>query len=521
MSGPLAAATFDVTNGAELEAALATAQSNGEGDTINLAPGLYTSGSGFSYLAAATENFPISLAGTGPGVTVLDGGDAHRVLGIETTAVTPDDAGADVALSGLTIQNGEVSSAFGVGGGLRVVAFKADISLSDSVIQRNRVVPANGHSGGAFLATFDGAVTISSSVVAGNSASSGGGLRARAQGDGSITITDSLFTGNKSLDSDASGGGLAVDATNGAALVQGNHFIRNESVDNGGGAGVAQNGFGTTTFVNNVFFDNLAGDDGGGFAYDSNGAGPLNFVNNTVYANRSQGNGGGVYLNIQGDDVEALLYNSIVFGNEADGEGQDIYADDDPDGDDDGAPLTLANNNFSDFSTFCQNEGSCVTDITQTDNLPGLNPLFLDPSSDDLRLSEFSPCIDEGDLAAPDLPAVDLEGDPRVIGSAPDIGADERNVCGDGALGAEETCDDGNAADGDGCSATCQEESPGSATPSPSPSPGDDDEDDDGTIGGGGCSLQPGAGPSGLGALGSIFSALGYFAIRSRRSARA
>jgi len=33
-------------------------------------------------------------------------------------------------------------------------------------------------------------------------------------------------------------------------------------------------------------------------------------------------------------------------------------------------------------------------------------------------------------------------------------------VCGNGTLDAGEQCDDGNTADGDGCSATCQLEGP-------------------------------------------------------------
>jgi cysteine-rich repeat protein len=143
-----------------------------------------------------------------------------------------------------------------------------------------------------------------------------------------------------------------------------------------------------------------------------------------------------------------------------------------------------------------------------------MNPLFLNSSQGDLRISELSPCIDEGDPAAPGLPAIDFEGDPRVNGSAPDIGADEQNFCGDGVQGVVEACDDGNTADGDGCSASCEVETPGSATPSPSPSPGDDDDDNDngGTIGGGGCSLNPEGSPATAGAL-AVFSILGISGI--------
>ena len=43
-------------------------------------------------------------------------------------------------------------------------------------------------------------------------------------------------------------------------------------------------------------------------------------------------------------------------------------------------------------------------------------------------------------------------------------------VCGDGATTAAQTCDDGNAADGDGCSSTCQTETGYTCTTTSNPS---------------------------------------------------
>jgi hypothetical protein len=43
----------------------------------------------------------------------------------------------------------------------------------------------------------------------------------------------------------------------------------------------------------------------------------------------------------------------------------------------------------------------------------------------DLHLTSSSPCIGQGDGSAPSLPAVDIDGEARVSGSAVDIGADE------------------------------------------------------------------------------------------------
>jgi hypothetical protein len=49
------------------------------------------------------------------------------------------------------------------------------------------------------------------------------------------------------------------------------------------------------------------------------------------------------------------------------------------------------------------------------------DPLFLDEKNGDYHLTASSPCVDAGT----DYKYCDLEGDPRNVGSAPDIGADE------------------------------------------------------------------------------------------------
>ena len=50
---------------------------------------------------------------------------------------------------------------------------------------------------------------------------------------------------------------------------------------------------------------------------------------------------------------------------------------------------------------------------------------MLDPLGLDIHLLPSSPCRDAGNPLAAGLPTIDFEGDPRVLGMAPDMGADE------------------------------------------------------------------------------------------------
>ena len=65
---------------------------------------------------------------------------------------------------------------------------------------------------------------------------------------------------------------------------------------------------------------------------------------------------------------------------------------------------------------------------TESGNNVDSNPLLVDPANNDFHLQPTSPMIDAGTTAVPEppgLPTIDFEGDPRISGVAPDIGADE------------------------------------------------------------------------------------------------
>jgi hypothetical protein len=86
-------------------------------------------------------------------------------------------------------------------------------------------------------------------------------------------------------------------------------------------------------------------------------------------------------------------------------------------------PPTLALGSL--FLTASTVRWSCVEGgYAGTGNI-ALDPQFVAPAGGDFRLACTSPCIDRGASAVPGMPATDLDGQPRVVGAAPDMGAYE------------------------------------------------------------------------------------------------
>ncbi len=64
-------------------------------------------------------------------------------------------------------------------------------------------------------------------------------------------------------------------------------------------------------------------------------------------------------------------------------------------------------------------------EYTGVNNNVSVDPLFVNPAQNDFHLQPDSPVIDLGDSSRSDLPLIDFEGDPRIWGTAVDMGADE------------------------------------------------------------------------------------------------
>jgi parallel beta-helix repeat protein len=189
---------------------------------------------------------------------------------------------------------------------------------------------------------------------------------------GTVILTNNIITGNTA--SDYGGGGVYAYSSGGAVIIT-NNTITGNTAGNYGAGGVYALGanFGTVTLTNNTITGNTAGNDSGG---------GTQIIGNIIYC-----------------------YNNIIWGNTAP-TGGDVYLNA-------SGVAEGYNNDYANMAgSWTSSDGNISTD-----------PLFV--GGGDYHLSPNSPCIDRGLNSAPGIPATDFEGDPRVIGSAPDMGADE------------------------------------------------------------------------------------------------
>jgi len=422
-------ATFTVTPSSDndcsdlncdLQAALTAAGANGQDDTLNIQSGNYNiSGNSagantpFAYNPALTENFALSLVGNGATPPVLEGNPSanNQIMNLVTALITTD-TNANLTVQGLVFQNGHSPSIGLNGGGLNAFTTNASIQVDNCVFSNNS---SDNYEGGASLeAASAGNVTLTNSVFSGNSSVKGIGGGATFSSTGNLIVTGNTFQGNTTAGSD---GGLDADTSSGNLTVSDNLFVLNKADPSVGFNGAAEIdvGSGVLTVANNIVLNNSAGANFGGLKVLSNA--PFNVVNNTISGNSTGGNGGGLYLDLSVDAAVGNVSNNIVWGNTAAGSGGDIFADDFGAV---GTPLNLLNNDFTSFAC----SGPCVNVANPASNID-LDPQFADLANGDVSLVAGSPCIDKGTAAAPGLPSLDFNGNPRIIGSAPDMGAIE------------------------------------------------------------------------------------------------
>lgn len=242
-----------------------------------------------------------------------------------------------------------------------------------------------------------------------------------------VTISGITFTNGYVPEGD-NGAGIFINIAHSDLTLENcqitNSFAGAFFFTNHGGGAYITAGIGANVLIRNcVISDNTAKGLGGGM-YLSLIEGTLQFTNNTIVNNTNKSSviegGGGIYLVLYKDSVVAHLYNNILWGNTYAHGGGDLYIENDGDNNGTAATAFMYNNDYKQLDSHLGSNLTLANNIAQ-------DPLL----STDFHLSNTSPSIDAGNLAAPGLSAQDFDGDPRSLdgncdGSAlPDMGADE------------------------------------------------------------------------------------------------
>ncbi len=256
------------------------------GATINVAQGEF----------AISDDLQISGLGLSSAVT-LNANRLSRVFAIETVGSVGSNS--SVALTAMTLSNGEASSGVKVDGGALWIADSEDVMLTDLTIQ-NSVAQKRGGAifNGTGGLTIRGNSVIKGNIAAGATAADGGGGIFNNGGTLSIGGVSAFVAISNNRASGASGSGGGIFSTGGNVTITDATLGANTANRAGGGLEI---GTGTVR-LNNV---NLIGNDVNGSAGTAN-----------------PGNGGGLHVT---GIATVTLDGGSVFGNAAAREGGGLW----------------------------------------------------------------------------------------------------------------------------------------------------------------------------------------------------
>jgi len=268
------------------------------GDTINVAPGVYTDHPGFVAKGA-------NVVGTGSGV-IFDGGGTTWAMAINSGS----NPAQTVSLTNLTLRNG----GYALGGALP--AYTGTVNLTDVAVTGSKSAEGGGVliTAGTTLNVTRGSFT-NNSVTAPNSSYPGWGGAIYAAAGSTLNIDGTQFTGNS-----ADGSSNAYGGTGGAILSGATTSIKNATFRDNKATGTGTlGGYGGSVYVNGptATITNTTVDGGttspnavvggglvtGGKLVATN----LSVTNNTALA------GGGVYVS----NANSTFTNSTISGNKA------------------------------------------------------------------------------------------------------------------------------------------------------------------------------------------------------------
>ncbi len=266
---------------------------------------------------------------------------------------------------------------------------------------------------GNALTAFDSTATFSDCTFEGNTGSEGGAIYSYAAIDSGtsdhLTLTRCTFIGNA-----ANSAGGVIHSYGADAVISSCTFTNNTSLKDGG---AIYNHRCSASIENSLFSGNHASADGGAVTdfYDGRTQ-----ITNCTFVGNGAARGGAVVSKRQSHPV---ISQCIFWQNDAP-VGSSVYVLEDIVA---GSGLSQVTIEYSDIE-FGQ-RGVTVelgSLLTWGEGNIEADPLFTDLAYGDYHLSSGSPCIDAGDPRyVPDGDATDLDGLPRLDGTAVDMGAYE------------------------------------------------------------------------------------------------
>jgi hypothetical protein len=203
------------------------------------------------------------------------------------------------------------------------------------------------------------------------------------------------------------GTGVSLYGSEGTEVVQQNSILENGSI------GIYYYPFsGNGTFSQNVIIGNKST----GFVWAA-ATGQLTVVSNTIANNTSQCcGGGGSELSANPINSFITLQNNLLVATGSSPAMDCTFS---------AAAAAFTNNDI--YSAYGSAYASNCPDQTGTNGNLSVDPLFADLLSADYHIQSGSPAENAGSNSAPNEPATDFDGDPRIVGGTIDIGADEYN----------------------------------------------------------------------------------------------
>lgn len=342
------------------------------GDEILVAVGVYTGSNPEAVLNLDGAGYDLTISGGySPDFLVRDYRWYETIMNgqYQRRGIRLDN-GAALSISGVIITKGSHEW----GGGVHVRKssfFGAHVSITDCFATNGNFL------GGGVYATLGSQVIFSDGYIASNVAVQGGGVFIISAGT-KAEFNNLQIDGN--LASNVGGGIIAQLA--GEIVCRNSLVIRNVSEFPGGGIAI--------------------------FPFSTGTVAGCSIISNTAIStnNPNLRGGGGLFVSGSASRSYLLIENSIVFSNSG-YVGGDIIC----------AAQAEAH------ASYC-NIGDIYGNLTTSNNVISVDPLFANAEVGDIHLLYGSPCIDSG---SPDFSSggTDIDGEPRPFGLRLDMGADE------------------------------------------------------------------------------------------------